>query len=84
MDVNITERNERSALLLLCILFLTMRLPGLLAPPLFNDEAVYLLRAQHFPAQFLFTIRDGKLRAYPNNPAARKAIKPQAKWRKAR
>ncbi len=24
------------------------------------------------------------LGAYPNNPAARKAIKPQAKWRKAR
>jgi uncharacterized protein YjbI with pentapeptide repeats len=24
------------------------------------------------------------LRAYPNNPAARKAIKPQAKWRNAR
>ena len=24
------------------------------------------------------------LRAYPNNPAARKAIKPQAKWSKAR
>jgi GNAT superfamily N-acetyltransferase len=23
-------------------------------------------------------------RAYPNNPAARKAIKPQAKWRNAR
>jgi hypothetical protein len=61
MDVNITERNERSALLLLCILFLTMRLPGLLAPPLFNDEAVYLLRAQHFPDQFLSTIHDGKL-----------------------
>jgi hypothetical protein len=25
-----------------------------------------------------------RLRAYPNNPAARKAIKAQAKWRKAR
>ena len=24
------------------------------------------------------------LRAYPNNPVARKAIKPQEKWRKAR
>lgn len=29
--------------------------------PLFNDEAVYLYRAQQFPAQFLFTIHDGKL-----------------------
>jgi hypothetical protein len=61
MDVNITERNERSALLLLCILFLTTRLPGLMAIPLFNDEAVYLSRAQHFPDQFLSTIHDGKL-----------------------
>jgi hypothetical protein len=26
----------------------------------------------------------GLLRAYPNNPAARNAIKPQAKWRNAR
>jgi hypothetical protein len=30
---------------------------------------------------FLLTFR---LRAYPNNPEARKAIKPQAKWRNAR
>jgi hypothetical protein len=27
---------------------------------------------------------NGKLKAYPNNPAARKAIKPQAKCRNAR
>lgn len=25
-----------------------------------------------------------RLRAYPNNPAARQATRPQAKWRKAR
>lgn len=61
MDGDTTERSERSALLLLCILFLTTRLPGLLALPLFNDEAVYLSRAQHFPDQLLSTIRDGKL-----------------------
>ena len=29
-------------------------------------------------------LADSILRAYPNNPAARKAIKAQAKWRKAR
>ena len=61
MDGDTSERNERSALLLLCILFLTTRLPGLMALPLFNDEAVYLFRAQHFPDQFLSTIHDGKL-----------------------
>jgi hypothetical protein len=61
MDGDTSERNERSALLLLCILFLTTRLPGLMAIPLFNDEAVYLSRAQHFPDQFLSTIHDGKL-----------------------
>jgi serine/threonine-protein kinase len=27
---------------------------------------------------------DPFLRAYPNNPEARKAMRPQAKWRKAR
>lgn len=32
-----------------------------MAIPLFNDEAVYLSRAQHFPDQFLSTIHDGKL-----------------------
>jgi len=32
-----------------------------MALPLFNDEAVYLFRAQHFPDQFLSTIHDGKL-----------------------
>lgn len=61
MDGDTTERSERSALLLLCILFLTTRLPGLQALPLFNDEAVYLFRAQHFPAEFLSTVHDGKL-----------------------
>ncbi len=31
------------------LMYLLLRLPGLLALPLFNDEAVYLLRAQRFP-----------------------------------
>lgn len=61
MTTHGATRNERLVLLLLCMLFLTTRLPGLLALPLFNDEAVYLYRAQQFPAQFLFTIHDGKL-----------------------
>jgi hypothetical protein len=61
MEVDGATRNERLALLLLCILFLATRLPGLLALPLFNDEAVYLYRAQQFPAQLQFTIHDGKL-----------------------
>ena len=61
MDGDTNGRNERSALLLLCILFLTTRLPGLMAIPLFNDEAVYLSRAQHFPDQFRSTIHGGKL-----------------------
>ncbi|MGQ9892740.1 MAG: ArnT family glycosyltransferase, partial [Roseiflexus sp.] len=61
MDVDTIERNERYALPLLCILFLATRLPGLAAIPLFNDEAVYLFRAQHFPAEFLSTVHDGKL-----------------------
>lgn len=61
METDRITPNERLVLLLLCILFLTTRLPGLLALPLFNDEAVYLYRAQHFPAQLQFTIHDGKL-----------------------
>lgn len=61
METDSAARNERLVLLLLCILFLATRLPGLLALPLFNDEAVYLYRAQHFPAQLQFTIHDGKL-----------------------
>jgi hypothetical protein len=61
MEADRTTRNERLVLLLLCILFLTTRLPGLLTLPLFNDEAVYLYRAQQFPAQLQFTVHDGKL-----------------------
>lgn len=61
METDGATRSERLVLLLLCMLFLATRLPGLLALPLFNDEAVYLYRAQQFPAQFLFTIHDGKL-----------------------
>jgi 4-amino-4-deoxy-L-arabinose transferase-like glycosyltransferase len=46
---------------------LLLRLPGLLALPLFNDEAVYLLRAQRFPQMLAQspldsgTLPDGKL-----------------------
>lgn len=53
--------------LLLTALFLLLRLPGLLALPLFNDEAVYLLRARVFPAGLIHesfagaTLPDGKL-----------------------
>jgi hypothetical protein len=43
------------------VLYLLARLPHLLSVPLFNDEAVYLLRAQRFPAMLSSTIRDGKL-----------------------
>lgn len=43
------------------VLYLLARLPQLLSVPLFNDEAVYLLRAQRFPAMLSSTIRDGKL-----------------------
>ncbi|GEM_PF-928079 len=35
---------------LLVAVYLGLRLPALLALPLFNDEAVYLVRAQFFPA----------------------------------
>ncbi|WP_232280222.1 ArnT family glycosyltransferase [Roseiflexus castenholzii] len=61
METDRVTRNERPVLLLLCILFLTTRLPGLLTLPLFNDEAIYLYRAQQFPAQLEFTVHDGKL-----------------------
>ncbi len=61
MESDCTIRNERLVLVSLCILFLFTRLPGILALPLFNDEAVYLYRAQQFPTQFMFTIHDGKL-----------------------
>ncbi|MFQ3660798.1 MAG: glycosyltransferase family 39 protein, partial [Chloroflexaceae bacterium] len=38
--------------MLLAAVYLGLRLPALLALPLFNDEAVYLVRAQFFPAMF--------------------------------
>jgi 4-amino-4-deoxy-L-arabinose transferase-like glycosyltransferase len=41
--------------------FLLMRLPSLLALPLFNDEAVYLRRAVLFPGMLTDTLEDGKL-----------------------
>jgi hypothetical protein len=58
---------RRLAPLALGLAYLLLRLPGLLALPLFNDEAVYLLRAQHFPHMLLQnpidsgTLPDGKL-----------------------
>lgn len=61
METDRIIRNERPVLLLLCMVFLATRLPGLLTLPLFNDEAIYLYRAQQFPAQLQFTIHDGKL-----------------------
>jgi len=55
------------AFLLLGACYLALRLPSLLALPLFNDEAVYLLRAQRFPQMLAAdgpagaTLPDGKL-----------------------
>lgn len=52
---------------LLVLVYLGWRLPALLALPLFNDEAVYLVRAQSFPAMLGIagvaggTLPDGKL-----------------------
>ncbi|HJZ45546.1 MAG TPA: glycosyltransferase family 39 protein [Roseiflexaceae bacterium] len=43
------------------VLYLLARLPSLLSLPLFIDEAVYLLRAQHFPAAVGASIGGGKL-----------------------
>ncbi len=49
------------------LMYLLLRLPGLMALPLFNDEAVYLLRAQRFPQMLAQsplgsgTLPDGKL-----------------------
>ncbi len=50
------------------LFYLLLRLPGLMALPLFNDEAVYLLRAQRFPHMLAYstaesstTLPDGKL-----------------------
>lgn len=51
----------------LLLVALALRLPALLALPLFNDEAVYLLRAERFPAMLAApgvagaTLPDGKL-----------------------
>ena len=55
------------AFLLLGACYLALRLPSLMALPLFNDEAVYLLRAQRFPQMLAAegpagaTLPDGKL-----------------------
>jgi len=56
------------ALPILALLFLALRLPALTALPLFNDEAVYILRAERFPAMLASnrgpagaTLPDGKL-----------------------
>jgi len=52
---------------LLALLYLGLRLPALLALPLFNDEAVYLVRARFFPSMLATpgvagaTLPDGKL-----------------------
>jgi hypothetical protein len=56
---------------------LSLSLFSTLAPP-----AYILYRI----TKFLFPKSEGdyQLKAYPNNPAARKAINPQAKWRNAR
>ncbi|MGQ9926411.1 MAG: ArnT family glycosyltransferase [Chloroflexaceae bacterium] len=51
----------------LALVYLGLRLPTLLALPLFNDEAVYLVRARFFPAMLSTpgaasaTLPDGKL-----------------------
>ncbi|HEX9439856.1 MAG TPA: hypothetical protein VF909_09250, partial [Roseiflexaceae bacterium] len=46
---------------ILALIYLLARLPALLVMPLFNDEAVYILRAQAFPALLSDTLGDGKL-----------------------
>ncbi|HEY3230827.1 MAG TPA: glycosyltransferase family 39 protein [Roseiflexaceae bacterium] len=46
---------------ILALIYLVARLPALLAMPLFNDEAVYILRAQVFPALLSDTLSEGKL-----------------------
>lgn len=54
-------------LALLALVYLGLRLPALLALPLFNDEAVYLVRARFFPSMLATlgvagaTLPDGKL-----------------------
>jgi 4-amino-4-deoxy-L-arabinose transferase-like glycosyltransferase len=51
------------AFLLACLatLYVGTRLPLLLSIPLFNDEAVYLVRAQKFPRYLSETLGEGKL-----------------------
>ncbi|MCX7790022.1 MAG: glycosyltransferase family 39 protein [Chloroflexaceae bacterium] len=55
------------AMALLALVYLGLRLPALLALPLFNDEAVYLVRARFFPAMLAApgvasaTLPEGKL-----------------------
>lgn len=41
--------------------YLGLRLPALLRFPLFNDEAMYLMRARHFPTMIQGTLVNGKL-----------------------
>jgi len=58
--MSVVLRHRWIALCLTGAIYLFARLPGLLALPLFNDEAIYLVRAQRFPAELQFTIHDGK------------------------
>lgn len=58
--MSVVLRHRWIALCLTGAIYLLARLPGLLALPLFNDEAIYLMRAQRFPAELQFTIHDGK------------------------
>jgi hypothetical protein len=45
----------------LSLLFLAVRTTNLLAMPIFNDEVIYLLRADRFPANLNGTLGSGKL-----------------------
>jgi 4-amino-4-deoxy-L-arabinose transferase-like glycosyltransferase len=54
-------RRDRVPLALLVALYLLARLPDLWSVPLFNDETIYLLRAQRFPSMLGGTVGDGKL-----------------------
>ncbi|MCG8348692.1 MAG: glycosyltransferase family 39 protein [Chloroflexales bacterium] len=49
------------SVLMIVGVFLLVRLPSLLALPLFNDEAIYLRRAVRFPGMLRDTLEDGKL-----------------------
>ncbi|HWQ13585.1 MAG TPA: glycosyltransferase family 39 protein, partial [Roseiflexaceae bacterium] len=54
-------RREALLLALAAAVYLAARLPALQVLPLFNDEAVYLLRAAVFPADLPSTLGEGKL-----------------------